>query len=221
MNEKNNRIRFSDTQGIDYNTWTKILNRLNYLGYAIPDETSVKEYFDRHTWLNEDQSIEVLKIFNNEHTEETLYPKEQIKKHITQAIEMFGTTHDLSLAGYILPDGKLLKMSYSGHLRDIDHREINDVLQLDTDSPTKAMMQFINYGNIRITSGSLMFSRFPTDAQWAAISAYMRKAFNNNSCVSVDIINHTGTTVKAFIYEIPRTSTVMENVKNYFDSIKI
>lgn len=217
---KDNKIRFSDTQGIDRNTWTKILNRLNYLGYAIPDEDSVKEYFDRHTWLNEDQSIEVLKIFNNEHTNEDLYPKQQVKKHMRQIINLFGTTNDLSLAGYILPDGTLLRMSYSGHFRDIDHREVNDVLQLD--SPTAAMVQFINYGNIRVTSGSFSFSCAPTDKQWTVISAYMRKAFGDrNPYISVDITNHAGTVVKTFVYKVPRTSTVMENVKNYFNSITI
>lgn len=219
---KNNEIRFSDTNGIDHATWTKILNRINYLGYDMPDENSVKDYFDRHTWLNEDQSIEVLRIFNHEHTNTELYPKQQIEKHNRMAIEMFGRTSNLSLAGYILTDGSLLKFSYDGYDRNLDHREIDNVLQLDTDSRTDSMIQFINYGNIRVTSGFLELSCLPTDKQWPMIAAYIRRARQQQyTCMAIDIANHNGTVVKTFAYEFPQLATVMEDVKNYFKSISI
>jgi hypothetical protein len=219
---EDNKIRFSDTSGIEFATWTKILNRLNYLGYDMPDENSVKDYFDRHTWLNEDQSIEVLRVFNNEHTKENIYPEEQIKMHNDAAIAMFGQTSRLSLTGYVLTDGRQLKMSYTGHQRDIDHRDIDDVLQLDSDSKSDAMIQFINYGNIRVTSGFLEMSCLPTDKQWPVIAAYVRKIRSeDNPYMAIDIANHNGNVVKTFTYDFPQISTVMNDIRGYFDSITI
>ena len=216
-----NKIRFSDTHGIEHATWTKILNRINYLGYDLPDENSVKDYFDRHTWLNEDQSIEVLRILNHEHIKE-MYPKQLIEEHNRKAIETFGMTTSLNLAGYILTDGTMLKLSYTGHMRDIDHREIEEVLQLDTDNKSDAMIQFINYGNIRVTSGFLEISCPPTEKQWPIIAAYVRKIRrDDNPYMSIDIANHNGNVVKSLCYDFPPLSTIMEDVKQYFDSITI
>ena len=49
------------------------------------------------------------------------------------AIEQFGTTSSLRRAGYILPNGTLLKFS-AGDSRDVDHRSICLVYE-DNDIP--------------------------------------------------------------------------------------
>ena len=60
-------IRFKDTDGINFDVWTKILNAINHLGYRLPDESFVKEYFNRGVFLQPDQSKEVLRVLNHEH----------------------------------------------------------------------------------------------------------------------------------------------------------
>lgn len=43
--------------------------------------------------------------------------------------KFFGTTYNLTLAGYILRDGELIPLSYHGISRDIDHRQIGEAFE--------------------------------------------------------------------------------------------
>lgn len=217
---KENTIRFTNTDQISHDIWHKILLRFNHLGYAFPDEDSVKDYFDRHNWLNEDQSLDVLKVLKLEHNKE-LYPIEQINAHNQKAIEIFGKTSRWSLTGYILTDGTMLKMSYTGHMRDIDHREINDVLHTEDDSYSAALIQFVNYGNIRVTSRCLEMAYLPTPKQWTAIASFIREIKTSNDiCMSIDIANNQGTVVKSFSYDFPTFSNVRNDIETYFKALE-
>lgn len=223
--KEGNCIRFLDTEDIPYSTWLVLLARINHLGYDLPGVDSLKAYFDRHCLLNEDQSIEVLKVFGENHEEKT-YTEEQIREYNNKAIAHFGTTTRLSLAGYVLTDGTLLKMACDEYgVRDIDHREIKDVLDVDCqDDASAAMITFINFGNIRLQISGFEISKPLTEKQKPAIAAMIRKARNDPSgdtSLFVDIANYTGQVVKTFNYDFPSIPQVFSDIEEYFKSIEI
>jgi hypothetical protein len=217
-----NLVKFIETDNIPYATWLKLLARINYLGYGMPSVNSLREYFDRHTFLNEDQSIEVLRVFGEEQKDDSI-SKEEIEKYIQKAKEKFGTTTKLSLAGYILPDGSLLKMSYDNWIRDIDHREIRDVLDIDTsDDASAAMIYFINFGNVRLQERSFEISKPLTDKQKPWIAKLIRQLQTSDyPYMSVDISNIEGRVVHTLEYEFPSLNQVFSDIDDYFESIKI
>jgi hypothetical protein len=217
-----NRIKFIETDNIPYEVWLKILARINYLGYGMPSVDSLREYFNRHTFLNKDQSIEVLKVFGEPHNEVSI-SEEDIEKYIQKAKDKFGTTTRLSLAGYILTDGTLLKMAYDNWIRDIDHREIRDVLDVDTsDDASAAMIQFINMGNVRLQERSFEISKPLTVKQKPVIADLIRKCQRSDyTYMCVDISNYEGRVIKTFEYDFPSVSNVFTDIDAYFESIKL
>jgi len=64
----------------------------------------------------------------------------QIK--IENAIDAWPRTEYPNLAGYIMRDGDLLSMSYTGHNRDVDHREITQDID-ELSGGTMGMRQFM------------------------------------------------------------------------------
>lgn len=219
-------IMFTDLYGISHDTWEKIFNRINYLGYGMPDIESVVEYFNRQVYLQPDQSREVLKVFGQmQDTSE--YSKEQIESDMQNAVRYFGLTDDFSLAGYILTDGSLLNMSAQGYDRDIDHREIYHVLGTKLDeSPDSCpdgscsyagMVQFINYGNIRLSSNGFELAKRPTASQRRTIVRLIQE----RQRIYVDIANNKGQIVAHFerVYENP--AATLSDIDSYFDAIEI
>lgn len=220
-----NKVRFLDTEGITTVTWRTLLSRINYLGYDLPDVKCLKDYFDRHTFLNEDQSIEVLKVFG-ETVEETKYTEHQLGEYVHKAKMHFGTTESLSLAGYILTDGSLLKMCYDSYSpRDIDHREIKQVMDVDCSEDNSAAMNvFIGLGNIRLQQSGFELQKLPTPPQRRRIADLIRKVRNysgSDHSLTVDIANYQGRVVKSFEYDFPSISDVFNDIEGYFKSIEI
>lgn len=218
-----NKIKFLETKGIPYHTWLKLLARINHLGYDMPNVDALRAYFDRGHYLNEDQSIEVLLVFGEMTPVEKISPAQRDKIN-RKAVDYFGETNRLSLAGYILTDGTLLKMSYDGYQRDIDHREIKDVLDyVDTSNDiSAAMIEFINYGNIRLLDRGFEISQPPTEAQRKIISQYIRKVRNSDyTYLYVDISNDEGRVVHTSEYDFPSISEVFSDIEKYFDSISL
>lgn len=75
-----------------------------------------------------------------------------------KAITHFGTTSNFLECGYITPDGSMLdfsgkKFGGNGGHRDMDHREISDIYEVEIEG-TEAMIDFMNKGNIRVNSES-------------------------------------------------------------------
>lgn len=220
--KEQNKIRFTDTSNINYNLWLLMLNRINHLGYGIPNVDMLKEYFDRHTFLNEDQSIEVLKVLNEEHD----YPQisdEKIADYNQKVKNRFGVTTDLNLAGYILTDGSMICLSYDGYMRDIDHRDIKEVMDIDTsDDPSAAMIAFISYGNIRVNNRCLEISKLPTHRQKEVIAKFINKARTSDyTYFAIDIANNSGFVVKTLEYDYPLFGQVMSDIEAYFEAITI
>lgn len=216
--EKNEegRIRFTSTDGIDYATWNKLLLRINHLGYAISDVDFLKSYFDRKCYLNEDQSIEVLAVFGEEHNVE-LYSPEIIKRDNQRAKKLFGVTNDYELAGYLLLDGEMLNFSYDNYMRDMDHRDIKEALTEYGDGYSDALIQFVNYGNIRLMQTGFELSKRPTQKQRRMLAGFIRKSPE----LYVDISNTRGQVVKEFGYQVASPNDVLNDIDSYFDSVSV
>ena len=214
------RIRFTDTSGISSSVWKKIFFRLNHLNYGFHDEEDVKKYFDKHTLLNEDQSEEVLKVFNGEHDKD-MYPHERIQRENELAKAYFGTTNNFESSGYILIDGSMLNFSYSGRKRDRDHREIREAITVDSDGYSDALIQFMNYGNVRVSSSGLDIAKRPTAAQYNRITAFINYIKCKRNSLYIDISDSSGSCVKQFCYDNPSAYQVINDIDNYFDIITI
>ena len=216
VKNENGCVKFTDTAGISHDIWELLLRRINHLGYALPDTDFLKEYFDRHVFLQPDQSREVLIVFGQMH-EEKLYSPKQIKRDNQKAKEYFGTTTVPSLAGYLLTDGDMLLFSYEGYKRDMDHREISNVISTDDDDSTQAMYQFINYGNIRLQHNGFSLSRRPTRDQ----KQILYQMIYRQPELYVDITNTKGHVVKHMEYEYAFPGFVLGDIEAYFTSLCI
>lgn len=211
-------VKFNDTSGITWSMWNKLLARINYLNYGIPDVDDLKKYFDRGVFLQPDQSMEVLKVFGELHETEE-WSEDKIKSDNTIAKEAFGTTEDINLAGYILTDGTMLDFSYDHWMRDRDHREIAGPLNINTeDSASAGLIQFVNYGNIRVLYHGLEMSKRPNQKQYSAIARFVRTSPKG---YYIDISNNEGDVVKEFYYDFAMFGHVMNDINSYFDSIAI
>ena len=210
-------IKFTDTSGINFDMWSLILKRLNWLGYGMPDEDSVKDYFDRGTFLQKDQSDEVLKIFGQMHETEK-YDEAQIIRDNNIAKNYFGLTDKIGCAGYLLIDGDMLNFSYDGYIRSEDHRAIAYPLEIDTeDNASAGLIQFVSYGNIRLMGRGFELCKPPTQAQRTRLAEMIRKTED----LYVDISNHEGHVVKEFTYHYTTPGTVMRDIDKYFESLRI
>ena len=182
---------FKNTDGISHKNWTLIYNRLNYLGYGFDNVDEVKDYLNQGHALQLDQSKAIVSILNG-HMTKTRKPKNAIEKCNEKAKRTFGITDRCSAIGYILTDGTALKLSYDGFTRNRDHREISDVVKnpriIDRYAEnTCAMIQFINYGNIRVLGYGFELSNRLTPEQFKALKHYVSKSRMHD--IQIDIAN--------------------------------
>ena len=96
-------------------------------------------------------------------------PKYSMPKVHADAVEKFGTTTDFEEAGFILPNGEMLKFTDEKHRgeRQYDHRAIGMVYGVDVDlnvnrgynkESNKHLDDFVEKGGIRFDPGSLEFN---------------------------------------------------------------
>ena len=133
----------------------------------------------------------------------------------------FGTTHFMSEAGYILPNGKLLdqsgrKQGYRGtdHSRHLDHRELTDVIAR-TDG-NDAMQDVIASGAIRIgpESGVIDLGNIPNPKQKDVLWDFIDK-FNGE--VTVDFRLPNGNNDGGASYrEGTSARRIFQDIEKYF-----
>lgn len=122
-----------------------------------------------------------------------------------QVLEKFGTTKDWNETGYILKGGEQLNFrggAEYGH-RSVDHREVDEFFDEEGITPSEAMVDFINEGNIRImpeTPGmTIAMGTTISDAQEKALSRYISR--KGNDYFLVDIVNANGDNLDTLSYE--------------------
>lgn len=184
----------------------------------MPDVDSVKEYLDRGTWLNKDQSLAVLEVFRLYNSKDK-FSKGQIEQDNDRAAEYFGVTNNWNQAGYMLPDGRMLDFSAGqGPVRVIDHREIKDVIDIENDNTGReAMIQFMNYGNIRMQQNGIDVTQRLTDEQKQVISEFVRQTDD----FYVDISNTDGRVVQSFQYHLAYAPHIFWDMEAYFNSLEL
>ena len=130
-----------------------------------------------------------------------------------KAVDYFGTTTNLNIAGYILPDGRLLdfsgkKFGADGRNRTIDHREVGDAYDNEID-----MDDFLKNGAIRIdaTSGSINIGAKPTTAQMRIIEQIVAR---NTDSVSLELENN-GPSLNE-VYDDTTPTNIKRIINQYF-----
>ena len=130
-----------------------------------------------------------------------------------KAVDYFGTTTNLNIAGYILPDGRLLdfsgkKFGADGRNRTIDHREVGDAYDNEID-----MDDFLKNGAIRIdaTSGSINIGAKPTTAQMRIIEQIVSR---NTDSVSLELENN-GPSLNE-VYDNTTPTNIKRIINQYF-----
>lgn len=92
------------------------------------------------------------------------------EKTVERAVEAFGTTTDYNEAGFILPDGRLLRLTNDKHKgeREYDHRSIGLAYGAEVDLNemggydvrlNKYLDEFVNDGGIRFDPGNIRYNR--------------------------------------------------------------
>lgn len=177
-------LEISSPEEITDEQWNKIAKIIYQKGYNIRDgddaKRAVGEFLKRKNgvlpptldfykdWISAIKIV--LGILKKVKTENP-----NAKKVFALAKRELGVTPNLKLAGYILPDGSLIKLSHEGYTRDLDHREIVGVFQKlgiappenNFGSATPYMELFITMGAIRINGEGpqVELGAAPTGAQ--------------------------------------------------------
>ena len=136
------------------------------------------------------------------------------------AIEEFGTTSSLRRAGYILPNGTLLKFS-DGDSRDVDHRSIclvyenNNIPIWSDEYQYNYVVDFMNHGAIRcdVNTGLIDLTQEPTKEQYFVLRQFMRMSGGE---AYVDITDEVGNTIHSFYYEKAVPSRLVNDLNQYF-----
>ena len=139
-----------------------------------------------------------------------------------QAMKEFGSTSDFREAGYLLPNGSML--NFTGEkgkhygMRGEDHRAIGRIYASSEISNTKAMITFMNDGNIRIMAETpgIDIVKEPTADQYAQIRAMARR-FAGKEYFNVDFSNEYGDVVDSIEYDgRVNAERIANDIKHYF-----
>ena len=113
------------------------------------------------------------------------------------AVEQFGTTDRFELAGYILPDGRMLNFAQNDGTRDTDHREILDAFgPAEVSNGTEALNEFLADGNVRVMAEvpgvDIAAKTPPTEQQLKQIRAMVEQLGSEKRRFTLDISTTDG-----------------------------
>lgn len=134
------------------------------------------------------------------------------------ASKYFGFTTNWNQAGYLLTNGKMLDFSDGqGNKRVLDHRDIKDIIDIDKDrTGVLAMIQFINYGNIRMSENGIELSAPLTNLQKKTLSSYLPHMME----FFVDIADKKGRVIQTFTFHYPIfIQEISQTIEDYFDTL--
>ena len=141
--------------------------------------------------------------------------------HTQQAIDAFGTTYYKTRAGFMLKDGRLLDLTYGGGPRE-DHRNIQDAFDdMDLDSESDYLIEFMNEGNIRLIPEipGIDIVVEPTDRQYAALKDYIDFFIGRKKYFGVQFSNKNGDQVDWKEYNgIISSAEIILDIKDYFEN---
>lgn len=221
------RIRPRNVDDLSTEDWTVIYKTMKRLGYGIVSAKDAKAAYSRYVgesgW-NKEQS-EALKAAYG--VTDRKGPSANPQR-VARAKKEFGVTYDMAEAGYITTDGSMLDFSGKkeggpGHVRYMDHREINRVFDTDNDSDywnlTKYMNAFIAEGNIRLMDevGVTMGEIEPTPKQYNVLKKFIERVKNSSGAFYLDISNESGNTIAERDYVSGETPMkIIGEIKEYY-----
>ena len=138
------------------------------------------------------------------------------------AIENFGLTNNIHEAGYILPNGSLLKFGAYGQ-RGTDHRNIeciyldNNITIWDNNYRYNYVVDFMNRGAIRIdvNTGLLDMTNEPTKEQYRVLSNFVRISGGD---IDIDFTNHTGNNICSASYESAKPQRIINDIFQFYNN---
>jgi hypothetical protein len=135
----------------------------------------------------------------------------------------FGSTKNYDVAGYILGNGVMLDFSgkhwgddYSTS-RQVDHRDVQEVLDDRGNNGINAMIDMIGNGNIRLMPevGGINLAVKPNSTQMSQLRGYINH-FKGEIVVDIDKVG--GDTIHSFEYTRGTSSSkILADIKAYFD----
>lgn len=135
----------------------------------------------------------------------------------------FGTTKNYNVAGYMLKNGKMLDFSgkhwgddYST-FRQVDHRDIQEVLDGRGNNGVNAMIDMISNGNIRLTpeTGGINLAVMPNESQLNQLRGYINH-FRGEIVIDIDAVG--GDTIHSWEYNRGTSSArILSDIKEYFE----
>lgn len=135
----------------------------------------------------------------------------------------FGTTKNYDVAGYLLIDGEMLDFSGkhwgdpTSTSRQVDHRDIQEVLDGRGNNGVNAMIDMIGNRNIRLMpeTGGINLSHAPNGYQEKVLRGYINH-FRGEIIVDVDEVG--GDTIDSFRYNRGTSSEkILNDIRNYFN----
>ena len=135
----------------------------------------------------------------------------------------FGSTKNYDVAGYMLGNGVMLDFSgkhwgddYSTS-RQVDHRDVQEVLDDRGNNGINAMIDMIGNGNIRLMPevGGINLAVKPNSTQMSQLRGYINH-FRGEVVVDIDKVG--GDTIHSFEYTKGTSSSkILSDIKAYFD----
>lgn len=142
--------------------------------------------------------------------------KQSLPLSATKAVETFGTTSDVTKAGFVLPDGQMLNFERNGGVRHDRIAEVYDGVKGDA-----AVNAFIQEGNVRIKATApgieLSSEHMPTVPQRNALNRFISRMLREKGRFYVDITDVNGRDVNTFEYDSEATAEdVMWDLRGYY-----
>ena len=203
----------------------EFLSSLDYDGIISKDEVvafypnQIKSATDNIGTFN--KAEDDIKYSDREITPITEAEYEALKKH-------FGVTNNFNVAGYLLPDGKMLDFSGkhwgdpTSKSRQVDHRDAQEVLQRGNNGISD-MVDMIGSGSIRLMpeTGGINLAVYPNEKQRKVLSLYIKYMLATEGQVIIDYDTVGGDTVHSRVYEkYSSSSQILSDIRNYFNGAR-
>ena len=210
---------------------TSVLLNKGYDGIAYSNTFETKKATTSYIVFNSNQAKEItntsptsnpdIRYSDREIQPITETEYETLKKH-------FGVTANFRVAGYLLPDGKLLDFSgkhwgdTTSRSRQVDHRDVQEVLERGNNGISD-MVDMIGSGSIRLMpeTGGINLAVYPNEKQRRVLSLYIKQMLATEGQVIIDYDAVGGDTVHSRVYEKFASSTqILSDIRNYFNGAR-
>lgn len=197
----------------EYGEWTHksgLYDKSKRMSEIIGEQKDIRAALDNEKELSRDAYMKSI---------ENLTEKEKMD-FVNKAVKRFGTTNRLSLASYLMLNGKMLDFSEGQGYRVQDHREISEILDMpDTTGYSDGLIAFMNMGNIRLQTYGIDISQVPNQTQKSALRDIISQVMRDNDEFSVDFSKANGYTDGSVTYpKGTATSKILADIDSYFET---